>query len=212
MNTKAGRLIVLFFLIGVALLSACASSPAAEATPVNQAAATLSATGTSEPTAAPTATDVSEIEPGLRRLTNLDEFQQQFNSDQGKQRVILLLSTGCPSCVVGAEWLSENVLGEGTESETQVYAVWFPTVASDQMPSDSNPLWSPDAIEGPNVISYWDSQGIVSTFFAQNVELEGIERSTVPQTFGGLQWGSSVWDVVYLFSPEAQWEGGLPEP
>ena len=151
-------------------------------------------------------TAILEIEPGLRRLSNLEEFQDQFNQDKEASRLVLLLSSGCPSCVAGAEWIQRELLQADPDLQLRIYAVWFATVDASQLPAGTNALWDPEVLDDARVVSYWDPQRAVGEYFAGNLELQGLERSTVPRTFGGLQWGAMVWDAYYLFGPGSTWE------
>ena len=50
----------------------------------------------------------------------------------------------------------------------------------------------------PRVTQYWDGEGITGTYFAQN-------------DLGGLGYSGFVYDVYYVFGPDAMW-GNDPGP
>lgn len=195
-------------ILTIVLVSAC--GPVEATTPAPSATYTVRPPQvTAEQVQASSATPLPEIEPGLREITNQDDLRAQFNLDLGTQRLILLLSNGCPSCVAGAEWVQERILATHPDLDLRVYAIWFPTVDASQLSSEANPYWDPEAIHDPRALNFWDAAGAVSAFMAANVELEGLDRFTVPRTFGGLQWGTAVWDTYYLYAQDSEW-GDVP--
>jgi polyisoprenoid-binding protein YceI len=177
------------------------ASPTADPTSVPPPAPTA----TASPSPTLEATPLPAVEPGLLQLSSVDQLSAAFSHDQGQARLVLLLSKGCPSCILGARWVDLALLAPHPDLQISVYAIWFPTVTDDLPPPGENDRWDPDALHDSRVVSYWDPSRAVSMFLAGQLPPEGITRSTVPQTFGGLQWGQYVWDAYYLFGPDAEW-------
>jgi hypothetical protein len=69
----------------------------------------------------------------------------------------------------------------------QVYVIWF-----SMLPGDSQTSWERAAanISDRRVMHFWDEEQIVGQWFA---EQEGYP-------------GEVVWDVYYLYGPEARWD------
>jgi hypothetical protein len=70
-----------------------------------------------------------------------------------------------------------------------VYAVWL-----NQRSTDARDRIDESILADPRVAQYWDGEGITGTYFAD-------------KDLGGLGYSGFVYDVYYVFSPEATWAG-----
>lgn len=213
-------ILVLLLAIGLIACSTAPSPPGAseatsaeptptptELSPTNppaEAEATPSPTATLPPTPTPISVDT------LVDLESIEALQAAFNANAGKPRLVLLLAMGCPSCLAGAQWLEEGILAQDPDLELQVYTIWFDTVPRDMLPQ--NDRWDETLLDDPRVIHFWDAPREASQWFAANVEFEGPERSSLERTYGGLRWGTHIWDTYFLYGPEVVWEETLPAP
>lgn len=219
--------LVFSVLIICSLLAACTARNESEqpATPTErQAPEQVSSTQAHPPTASPSATQIPPTQttvppnptvqtilkqPGLHDLPDLETLKTIFNQDAGQPRMILLLSTGCPSCLVGAHWIDQVLLRQNPDLDLKVYAVWFPTVAENLLPGTINPRWDPEILTDPRVINLWDRQRAASAWLAGHQDYEGPQRSALARTVDGLIWGKAIWDTFFLYGPQAEWDESL---
>ena len=89
--------------------------------------------------------------------------------------------------------MRENVLDAETSPDLRVYAVWL-----NQRVTDEGGAIDESILDDPRVTQYWDPEGITGTHFAD-------------ADLGGLGYSGFVYDVYYVFGPEAIWADG-PEP
>jgi polyisoprenoid-binding protein YceI len=78
------------------------------------------------------------------------------------------------------------------------------------LPPDLSGRRAEGVLTDPRVVHLYDGQRLASQWFAENVNLEGPERSALGRTFDNLEWGEYVWDSYFLYGPEAVWEDSLP--
>ena len=69
----------------------------------------------------------------------------------------------------------------------QFYVVWL-----NQRSTDKADEIDATILEDPRVKQYWDGRGITGTYFAET-------------DLGGLGYSGFVYDVSYVFGPEAKW-------
>jgi polyisoprenoid-binding protein YceI len=218
---------VFSILIVFSLLTACSGGNRSEqlATPTErQAPEQVSSTPTHPPAASPSATQMPPTQtpvppnstvqtilkqPGLHDLPDLDTLKAIFNQDAGQPRMILLLSTGCPSCLVGAHWIDQVLLRQNPDLDLKVYAVWFPTVAENLLPGTINPRWDPETLTDPRVLNLWNPQRSASAWLAGHQDYKGPQRSALARTVDGLIWGKAIWDTYFLYGPQAEWDDNL---
>lgn len=216
---------VLFVWIVFGLLVACSTGNGSEPTLTSTegaAPATASRTPTRESTATataipatPTAVPASptapliEIEPGLNDLPDLEALKTAFNQDGGRPRMILLLSTGCPSCLLGARWVDQVLLQQNPDLDLQVYAIWFPTVPENLLAADIDFRWDPEVLTDPRATHFWDPERTASAWLAEHQAYEGPQRSVLSRTVGDLIWGNAIWDAHFLYDSQARWDGDL---
>ena len=83
--------------------------------------------------------------------------------------------------------MRENVLDAEESDQLRVYAVWL-----NQRVTDGRGAIDPSILDDPRVTQYWDADGITGTHFAET-------------DLGGLGYSGFVYDVYYVFGPEAAW-------
>ncbi len=216
-----------FMLIGLLLGVGCGQgrADAPTATPVEFTEVTTAGTPvdaeptpTGVPTSAATVTDPSVATPEpthtqptavpsdvLIDLNNVTDFQAIFNEHQGERRLVLFLANGCPSCLAGTRWLEQAILTQDPDLDVTIFAVWFGTVPSNMLPPELNGRRDETVLNDPRVIHFWDRGRVVNQFFAASVPLEGPERSSLNNLYGGAIWGQFIWDVYLLYGPDAVW-------
>ena len=69
----------------------------------------------------------------------------------------------------------------------QFYVVWL-----NQRSTDARETIDATIVEDPRVTQYWDGEGITGTYFAD-------------ADLGGLGYSGFVYDVYYVFGPDASW-------
>ncbi len=72
-------------------------------------------------------------------------------------------------------------------SDVQFYVVWL-----NQRSTDARGTIDSTTLEDPRVTQYWDGDGITGTYFADT-------------DVGGLGYSGFVYDVYYVFGPDATW-------
>jgi hypothetical protein len=87
----------------------------------------------------------------------------------------------------------ENVLDAEQSDELRVYVVWL-----NQRSTDSRGSIDESILSDPRVRQYWDGEGVTGTHFAE-IDL------------GGLGFAGFVYDVFYVFGPDAEW-ADVPRP
>jgi hypothetical protein len=81
----------------------------------------------------------------------------------------------------------ENILDAEPSQELRVYAVWL-----NQRSTDAREEIDASILADDRVTQYWDGDGITGTYFAET-------------DLGGLGFSGFVYDVYYVFGPEAAW-------
>jgi hypothetical protein len=81
----------------------------------------------------------------------------------------------------------ENILDAEQSDELRVYAVWL-----NQRSTDARDTIDPSILADERVTQYWDGEGITGTYFAET-------------DLGGLGFSGFVYDVYYIFGPDAAW-------
>lgn len=176
-----------------------------QAVTTTSAAATIDSTSIA-PTVVPTQSHPTPVPSNVMiDLNSVEDFQAIFNEHQGKQRLVLFLANGCPSCLAGARWLEQSILVQDPDLDVTIFAVWFGTVPSNMLPRELNGRRDETLLNDPRVIHFWDRGRSVNQFFAAKVPLEGPDRSSLDNLYGGAVWGQFIWDVYLLYGPEAVW-------
>jgi hypothetical protein len=86
------------------------------------------------------------------------------------------------------------VLEAEPSDDVRVFAVWVNRGLGDNREAVDTAL-----LDDPRVSQYWDAEGISATHFAN-------------RGLGGLGQQGFIYDVYYLFGPDAAWRGDLPGP
>jgi hypothetical protein len=81
----------------------------------------------------------------------------------------------------------ENILDTEKSKDVRIYAVWL-----NQRATDARDEIDEAILADPRVTQYWDGEGITGTYFADS-------------DLGGLGFSGFVYDVYYLFGPDAAW-------
>jgi hypothetical protein len=88
----------------------------------------------------------------------------------------------------------ENVLDAESSDDLRVFAVWL-----NQRVTDERGAIDESILDDPRVTQYWDAEGITGTYFADN-------------DLGGLGASGFVYDVYYVFGPDAEWQNQPESP
>ena len=83
--------------------------------------------------------------------------------------------------------MRENILDGETPKDLKIYAVWL-----NQRSTDARDTIDESTLADPRVTQYWDGEGITGTYFAE-------------ADLGGLGFSGFVYDVYYVFGPDAAW-------
>ena len=83
--------------------------------------------------------------------------------------------------------MRENILDKELSQDLRIYAVWL-----NQRPTDARDQIDQSILADPRVTQYWDGEGITGTYFAET-------------DLGGLGFSGFVYDVYYVFGPDAAW-------
>ena len=83
--------------------------------------------------------------------------------------------------------MRENILDKEQSQDLRVYAVWL-----NQRVTDERGAIDESILADPRVTHYWDAEGITGTHFADT-------------DLGGLGYSGFVYDVYYVFGPDAGW-------
>lgn len=89
--------------------------------------------------------------------------------------------------------MRENVLHGELSDDARLYVVWL-----NQRSTDARDTIDESTLADPRVTQYWDGEGITGTYFAES-------------DLGGLGFSGFVYDVYYVFGPDAVW-GNEPSP
>ena len=80
-----------------------------------------------------------------------------------------------------------NILEKETSKDLRIYAVWL-----NQRSTDGRDEIDESILADPRVTQFWDGEGITGTYFAET-------------DLGGLGFSGFVYDVYYVFGPDAAW-------
>jgi hypothetical protein len=87
-----------------------------------------------------------------------------------------------------------EILDTHPNTDLRVYVVWFSMLAT-----DARSRWrvTGHTIDDPRVVHFWDENRVIGTWFAEQANWDE---------------GDVMWDVFYLFGPDAEWGAELGEP
>jgi hypothetical protein len=88
----------------------------------------------------------------------------------------------------------EHILDKEASPDLRVYAVWL-----NQRSTDARDEIDDSILADPRVTQYWDGEGITGTYFAD-------------EDVAGMGYAGFVYDVYYVFGPDARWAEDPPPP
>jgi len=136
-----------------------------------------------------------EIKPPLHPLSDgASELRSAFNRDQGKVRLIMLLSPTCPACLGKAFVTQRYVLATIPDDRLRVYVVWGPMLGDEK---EENARDATGRLPDPRVTHFWTGTNAVAAMFAKTVKLPA---------------GLLGWDTYQLFAPGVTWGSAAPAP
>ena len=86
------------------------------------------------------------------------------------------------------------MLAAEASPDIQFYVVWL-----NQRSTDARDTIDETTLRDPRVRQYWDGEGITGTYFAVT-------------DVAGMGYAGFVYDVYYVFGPDAAWADELPPP
>lgn len=113
-----------------------------------------------------------------------------FNADEGKVRVVMLVSPTCGMCLKGAAEVSQEVAKIDGGKKVPLYAVWVPRLGGQEKDVSA----ATRVVADPLTREYWDGNDLLGVAYRQV-----------------LGWkDDNAWDVYMLYGPKARWTGDLP--
>ena len=133
----------------------------------------------------------SKDTPPMQDLSSTEQLKQHFQQDNGKVRLIALVSPICPECRRGFADM-QSVLKDIPDNRLRAYIVWLP-----MFPGDSR-SWAQtrsDEFKDDRLSYYWDGSKLTGEEWNKTL---GINRTA--------------WDVYFLYGSGSQWDGAAPAP
>ena len=87
--------------------------------------------------------------------------------------------------------MQTQILDRYPNADVRVYVVWLPV-----LPLDNNRVSVNETVTDSRARHYWDNDQVVS--------------DELSEAYGGK--GGLVWDAIFVFGPNATWDGTPPEP
>jgi hypothetical protein len=121
---------------------------------------------------------------------DLQQLKDDFNSNQGRVRLMFINGPTCGICLRGMADLNDAFLAASQNDDRLVtFVVHVPTLgAEEKHAADSIPL-----LKGPRIHHYWEESGIIGSHYTEVMDVN-----------------MYVWDFWAIYGPEARWEGTLP--
>lgn len=140
-------------------------------------------------------------QPPLANVTpqSLAQLRQEFNASADSERVLLLISPTCPVCVRGSSVVNA-VLKRHPDSHIRVFAIWEPILPTDWNKPTSSVL---RRLSDARAIQMWDKQHLVADL---------VKESTGDPNLGCCKHNGTLWDIIAVYPPGAQWTASLPPP
>jgi pimeloyl-ACP methyl ester carboxylesterase len=138
--------------------------------------------------------------PPLQALHELGDDGAQlkaaFNQDQGKVRVLMMLSPTCPVCLMHARVVYRDLLQQLPGEGFRIYAVWGPMLGEEkQADAQAATVNLPD----PRVLHFWIGD-------------DSLAKSFVPRLGWSHLNNVLAWNTFMVFKPAQAWGAELPPP
>lgn len=127
---------------------------------------------------------------GLADLTSFELVREAFNHDEGKVRIVTLLSPSCGYCIKGYRYM-RKILDEIDDPNLRLYIVWLPMLSGDSKPLAER--MSREADDPRVVHQSWDETRIAGKAWQDRMDMDGI-----------------AWDVYYVYGPDSSWGDSGP--
>jgi hypothetical protein len=126
----------------------------------------------------------------------LDDFKKIFEADQGKVRLLLILSPTCGKCLHGATVVGDQVLAAINSPDLKVYVVWLPVLDAD---TEEKAAESASKIVDARARHLWNPDLSLSVEASRSLRISAqLEQA---------------WDVFLVFGPDVRWtEPHMPAP
>src|SRR6185369_3831768 len=124
---------------------------------------------------------------------DIHELRSLFDQDQGRVRMLLILSPTCPMCRNGARLVQRYVLDRIADPSLRVYVVWEAEAPADTL---EKARAASTFIADPRVRQLWSPDRAVGKAFQQAVGVKD----------------SPAWDVFLLFAGDKSWQSVPPAP
>jgi hypothetical protein len=136
----------------------------------------------------PPASALQQLSPDFR------ELRDAFNRDAGHVRVLVALSPKCSTCLAAARAVQRYVLDENPSDRLRFYVVWAPMLKDEDTVGAAQKALI--HLTDPRVKQFWINDKTIAEAMGKPLQL--------PE--------QKAWDLFYLYSPKAQWTGGVPHP
>ncbi len=124
--------------------------------------------------------------------TSADVLRKKFNSEQGKTRIIALMSPTCEVCQSGHR-IMRGVFSNLARIKLKGYLVWLPILETDKKAAAEKQAvaYSKD----PQLSLYWNDDKSLGNAFSKTLKLS-----------------ETAWDVYLVYGPGKTWEDEIPPP
>ncbi len=127
--------------------------------------------------------------PAVRGLSpGGDELRELFTRDDGRPRLIVILSPTCPGCRNCARLVRRYVFERIQDPELRAYVVWEPIHPTDDRAAAED---SAALLADPRVTHFWGNHRFTGSAFQKAVGMS-----------------TPAWDVVLAFGGNRRWRGG----
>jgi len=116
-------------------------------------------------------------------------LRTDFNDDEGKVRLVLLVSPTCGTCLRGAADIQQRVLAVQHDRRLRAYVVWVPKRGA----REGNVAEATPTVPDERARHYWDSTGYLVHAYNRVLNL-----------------GQDAWDVYLLYGPQTRWDATDP--
>ncbi len=140
-------------------------------------------------------------QPPLLAITpqSLPQFAQEFNRAANAERVIMLMSPTCPTCLQGSSEV-DAILRHHPGSDIRVFAVWEPMLATDWGPPNAHVL---ARLSDRRVIQVWDRKHLLAGL---------MEKGAAGRRPRCCSRSGNWWDVIAAYPKASKWADSAPVP